>query len=256
MGGVAGAYSTWDEQYADIFAKAGTSVDDFKDKVTEDMAAIEDAMVGEDGEGGAVGAAKDLGDEMTEQIDNILEELRKWFEGENGGYSGMIDSIITNNEKLYGSIQALISAYADLGEISNFAAGNSGIEVGDHDTGTGTGGMPTGFASGGYTGRWGAGGKLAVLHEKELVLNEKDTENMLTAMGFVRDLTQMIALNAAQAGNGLGSLFSTGVSQGGGFLDQTVTIHAEFPNATNHSEIEEAFSNLIGLASQYAGRRK
>ena len=34
-----------------------------------------------------------------------------------------------------------------------------------------------------------------------------------------------------------------------------VTITAEFPNATNHSEIEEAFTNLINKASQYANRK-
>lgn len=112
------------------------------------------------------------------------------------------------------------------------------------------------FDSGGLTGSWGPEGRLAVLHEKELVLNKADTENLLTTVGFVRDLTRMISMNAAGASAGLGTLTSTGVNQGGGFLDQTVTIHAEFPNATNHSEIEEAFGNLIGLASQYAGRRR
>ena len=112
------------------------------------------------------------------------------------------------------------------------------------------------YASGGYTGSWGSEGRAAILHEKELVLNKTDTENMLKTVGFVRDLTQMISMNASIAGNGLGTLMLGGVSQGGGFLDQNVTIHAEFPNATNHAEIEEAFSNLIGLASQYAGRKK
>jgi len=255
MDEVGTSYRTWDEQYKDIFEKAGTSADDFKDKVTEDMKAIEESIVGEDGEGGAVGAAKELGDQMTEQFDGIMENLRKWFEGEDGGYSKMIDSIVSQNEKLYGSIQALLSAYAKLGQVSNFAGDNKDIKVGEVDTGTGQGEIP-GFASGGYTGSWGNTGKLAVLHEKELILNQSDTENLLTAVNFVRDLTRMISLNAAEAGNGLGNLFSAGVGQGGGFLDQTVTIHAEFPNATNHSEIEEAFSNLIGLASQYAGRRK
>ena len=161
---------------------------------------------------------------------------------------------VTDNEKLYASIQALLSAYADLGIVSNYADGH-GISDGSTETAPGQGNVPS-LATGGYTGAWGPGGRMAILHEKELVLNAKDTENFLTALGFVRDLTQMIALNAASAGNGLGTLFSAGVGQGGGFLDQTVTIHAEFPNATNHSEIEEAFSNLIGLASQYAGRRK
>jgi hypothetical protein len=37
-----------------------------------------------------------------------------------------------------------------------------------------------GFDTGGYTGEWsGAYGKLAMLHEKELVLNKHDTENFL-----------------------------------------------------------------------------
>ena len=31
------------------------------------------------------------------------------------------------------------------------------------------------YATGGYTGDWGGDGKIAVLHEKELVLNQKDT---------------------------------------------------------------------------------
>ena len=37
-------------------------------------------------------------------------------------------------------------------------------------------------------------------------------------------------------------------------IEQQVTIHAEFPNATNHTEIEQAFDTLINRASQYAFR--
>ena len=95
-----------------------------------------------------------------------------------------------------------------------------------------------------------------MLHEKELVLNKEDTANMLKTVGFVRDITQMLSLNASAMGNGLGALSSGMIGAGGSYLDQNVTIHAEFPNATNHSEIEEAFNNLIGLASQYAGRKQ
>lgn len=112
------------------------------------------------------------------------------------------------------------------------------------------------FDSGGYTGSWGPEGRQAILHEKELVLNKQDTVNMLQAVGFVRDLVQMIGANANISGNGLGNLIAGGVNAGGNYLDQNVTIHAEFPNATNHSEIEEAFNNLIGLAGQYAGRKQ
>jgi hypothetical protein len=48
---------------------------------------------------------------------------------------------------------------------------------------------------------------------------------------------------------------TSGISTGSETLEQSVTIHAEFPNATNHNEIEEAFNNLVNRASQYANRR-
>ena len=35
-------------------------------------------------------------------------------------------------------------------------------------------------------------------------------------------------------------------------LEQEVTIHAEFPNVTDHTEIEVAIDNLINAASQHA----
>jgi len=44
-----------------------------------------------------------------------------------------------------------------------------------------------GFDSGGYTGDWsGANGRLALLHQKEIVLNESDTANLLNAVDMVR----------------------------------------------------------------------
>jgi len=53
--------------------------------------------------------------------------------------------------------------------------------------------------TGGYTGAWGKAGKLAVLHEKELVLNKMDTENLLDAVSMVRDFSSAIDLRAAAA---------------------------------------------------------
>jgi hypothetical protein len=54
-------------------------------------------------------------------------------------------------------------------------------------------------------------------------------------------------------GNGI-SVPSTGYSKSD-ILEQQVSIEAHFPNVTNHSEIEEAFNNLINTASQYANRK-
>jgi hypothetical protein len=48
------------------------------------------------------------------------------------------------------------------------------------------------FDTGGYTGEWGANGRLAMLHEKELVLNKTDTKNILDAVSIVREIGESI----------------------------------------------------------------
>ena len=112
--------------------------------------------------------------------------------------------------------------------------------------------------SGFYTGEWDGpdidpNGKLAFLHQKELVLNAGDTENMLSAIKIIRQISNNIDLRAASQASaaGITSPSYMGANQ---ILEQEVNIHAEFPNATNHLEIEEAFNNLVNRASQYAGR--
>lgn len=114
------------------------------------------------------------------------------------------------------------------------------------------------FKSGGYTGDWIGGsnlynGKLAMLHEKELVLNQDDTKNMLAAVHLVREINHAVDLQAQMASGG--NLSAPGYGYSNSVLEQTVTIHAEFPNAVNHNEIEEAFNNLVNRASQYANRK-
>ena len=110
------------------------------------------------------------------------------------------------------------------------------------------------FNSGGYTGDWGPEGKLAILHEKELILNQNDTGNLLSAVSMIREIANVIDAQASML-----SLFnlmaSSGVNSNDQTLEQKVEIYAEFPNATNHNEIEEAFKNLINTASQYANRK-
>jgi hypothetical protein len=57
--------------------------------------------------------------------------------------------------------------------------------------------VPKGFDTGGYTGEWDSSGRLAMLHQKEIVLNAHDTENFLSAINIVRDIASMIDLRAA-----------------------------------------------------------
>lgn len=112
----------------------------------------------------------------------------------------------------------------------------------------------SGYDTGGYTGEWGSDGRLALLHQKELVLNKEDTANMLNAISIMRNITNMLGssvlgkLAAATAGG-----FGTDV--GGDVLEQNVHIDAQFPNVKDSREIEEALNNLVNMASMRANRR-
>ena len=110
-----------------------------------------------------------------------------------------------------------------------------------------------GFRSGGYTGTWNDSGKLAFLHQKELVLNADDTENMLASIQLVRQIAKQLDFNSQQ----ISTLSSSGftVSSQDGALEQNVRIEASFPNATDRYEIQEAFNTLVNVASQYANRK-
>ena len=112
-----------------------------------------------------------------------------------------------------------------------------------------------GFDTGGYTGQWGSYGKLAWLHEKELVLNKDDTENFLTSLELLDGILSTIDLYAmnSQFNPSLNSPYIPNL--GKETLEQNVTIEASFPNAADKQEIEDAFKDLINLASQYANRK-
>lgn len=48
------------------------------------------------------------------------------------------------------------------------------------------------FDTGGYTGEWGSEGRLAILHQKELVLNERQTKDILDTVKIVNKLSGII----------------------------------------------------------------
>ena len=116
------------------------------------------------------------------------------------------------------------------------------------------------FDTGGYTGNWsGKDGKMAMLHQKELVLNAKDTENILATVNIVRDMQGMInSLNDALSARMSAMLNSVNASNSlfdinsGADLNQHVSIEANFPNVSSRNEIEKAFENLVNMASQHA----
>ena len=113
------------------------------------------------------------------------------------------------------------------------------------------------FATGGYTGDWHSNdGKLAVLDSKELVLNADDTKNMLDAVNIVRHIVASLdgSMNTRVAGMAINPNLTQALSGVGGAsaIDQNVTISASFPNVSSHTEIEQAFDNLVNRASQAA----
>ena len=103
---------------------------------------------------------------------------------------------------------------------------------------------------------------MAILHEKELVLNQEDTSNILTAVSAIRTLSpvllkeieRLLDNNAMIGQNLMGARlnghdsFVSGINQ----LEQSVLIQAEFPGVTAATEIEAALNNLINDAAQYA----
>lgn len=124
----------------------------------------------------------------------------------------------------------------------------------------------SGYDTGGYTGEWGGDGRLALLHQKELVLNSEDTENMLAAVQAVRDIsglgssiTSSIASSIAKMVAGLAGLTSIGnnFSNSSAITDNVnntfeITMNVDGGDV---EEIKQAVLSLPTLASQYLSRR-
>lgn len=202
---------------------------------------LTDQIIGEDG------LVHALGEEFTGVLDTVngyLETHQKYLGGVITEYEILADRIgdvlrlqaIENGMPLSTDEQSIINAAKNASRHFDSTMSSAAS-----------------MASGGYTGAWGGYGKLALLHEKELVLNSTDTENLLMSVDILRRLSTALDLQAMSAG--IASMSATSnITNGGNMLAQDVTIHAEFPNAVDHNEIEMAFDSLINRASQYAGR--
>ena len=170
-----------------------------------------------------------------------------WFYSNSGWGTGSTRQSRLKEKGVTGA-QAYLNAHANNGDIYREWSGKES-QLKKYFYGS--------FDTGGYTGEWGDdSGRFAMLHQKEIVLNKDDTENFLKTVEMVRQISEMIDLNAMSSAGGLNSLFAATSSNLAQTLQQEVTIHAEFPNATDKDQITEAFSDLINLASQYASRQQ
>ena len=201
---------------------------------------------GSGGGSGAGGGAGSGGGSGAGSVEGVAAAI--WMDGgaTSGWYNGN-DRTSRLKEKGLTEAQAYINAHGPNGDI--YAAWHNKREqlksfyYGSFDTG-------------GYTGEWGDGsGKLALLHSKELVLNAADTENMLKMVDMVRQISNMIDINALSSSLTSGLTAASINANNNGVLEQQVTITAEFPNATDKDQILDAFDNVINLAAQYANRK-
>ena len=212
------------------------------------MAEVRKTTVGPD-----LVALKENTQEIVEASDALAEAVTK--------DGGVIDAL----EKEYNAVSKITGAYAQYRDIiADLIAQYDGFMGRINttvNTAAGTGNSsptpgPEGFASGGYTGEWGPGGKIAMLHQKELILKEGDTENFLASLEVLRDIVKVIDLHAmnAQLGGLLNSPQYHDYEGTREVLEQQVHIEASFPNVSDRHEIEEALTTLVNKASQFTGR--
>lgn len=196
--------------------------------------------------GSGIGNGGSAGQGTDEMAWGIAKNI--WTYGWQGGWG----NDPTRSSKLtdaYGAdfasyVQGIINQYAYSGSLTDYGSDKySSYNLIGYDTG-------------GYTGQWGDTGKLALLHQKELVLNASDTENILAAVNGVRDMVTQ--LKTGVLSNFINQINSSGASPMKNEtqdIQQTVHITADFPAVNSSAEIEAALLSLNDRAIQYAFKR-
>lgn len=239
-------------------------------KVEENVGKVAEAVTGQ------TEATKTLSDTNKEGLDGVAAKTETGLEGVttkteagltglnermNESKAAMEDALAKNTLTLELNTETMKASLEILSDTNAMSLENvssslsSGLSMVASAVGSaGRFAKVTAFDSGGYTGQWGEAGKLAMLHEKELVLNATDTENILQSVQILRSLSAALDANARYASY-TGNLTPSSVESTDGTLQQEVHIEASFPGVTDHNEIELALDNLINSASQYANRK-
>lgn len=220
---------------------------------------VTDALVGEDGFASALLAAADAitNEDPTKGLNAAMKSLGESLEDENAKLKEGINNITNYTTALAGAITTLSQAQGAITDLQKITLDNVvyqfRAEVQDNTQNASQNIEAASYDTGGYTGDWGEDGKIAILHQKELILNAEDTRNILSAVDIVRQMTSTLgnALTNYSIGGARNSLMNSGF----GTVDQRVEIKAEFPNVRDAFEIETALTNLADTAYQYAHRK-
>lgn len=184
-----------------------------------------------------------IGQAFVEVAPHIIETYELMSDGNLYKLSDLANETFHSDEIQYVDFNLdIFSASPSILEELKIPYPSSGITIDYYDTG-------------GYTGEWGSDGRLAMLHQKEIVLNAHDTENFLSAVKIVRSMSDMLEHNANVAMRGLNLEHNFAhLLNNKQPIDQNVKIEAHFPNVTDRYEIEQAFNSLVNDAAQQANR--
>ena len=235
----------WQEEYVEDIKKMIVA----NEELIQSMMAVAAAQ----GAGGGDGDVSDYSLKIAELISQGAtmdsEEVQKWLKKrankttQGGIYDEDNANIISNDQ-----LEALMNKYVSGDEeavalVDKVVKGQAWLT---DDVVS----KIVGFATGGYTGAWGPEGKIAMVHEKELVLNSDDTVNFLAGINILREIAKMIDLQAASMAMPHGFTLPMSASSGGA-LEQNVHISASFPGVQDRNEIEIALRSLVNEASQF-----
>ena len=278
---IAGHYGVaMSEITASTAGNVNNTIQSMIDKTEEYIAVMNNAIFGEEGaqsawqkylaqlgdiEGSAdvaydslLGNAQEMGEMngfAAEEALEVIQTLRDTLDPLEAlssawdAHNTILEATISNYENLAQVIQGALSA---IGQIPN--GGTANVD-GAHK-----------YAKGGLVDYTGLAWVDGTASDPEMMLNPGDTQNILkaTAMvksldsGFIGSLVESVKSAAAAMLHMFGGAYHavTNVhTANDSALDQNVHITAEFPNVQNHTEIEEAFDNLINQAAQFAHRK-
>lgn len=219
----------------------------------------------------AISAVSKTNSEIIEEIDDSWTKAKNYFTeftniwekfvAEGGPFQTAADIIETSTANLVaGTYKKEYSGEAeDIGEDIAYLLNKMAVFFTNTDIFDNIASGDTGM----YTGEWGPEGKLTVLHEKELVLNQTDTSNVLAAVSIIRDVASLVGNLQTSVNNRISAATPAAIPTtttssivNNNPVDQHIQIEAHFPNATSASEIDTAFTDLFNIASQRAYENK
>ena len=195
---------------------------------------------------------EDMGGTIADVTEAGLDEMEDLQDAEDDTLEGTRTWLDDLWDVLQDIGQAILDFISDLWEATSSL---NDMNIGNPYQDPGGGYIPAGYASGGYTGSWAqqnkkdTDGKLAILHQKELVLNAADTANMLSAVELVRDIMSNVN-NLPSSSQLISQNIPTETVQ------QRVEINATFPGVTEAIEIKQALEQLADNAYQVANTYK